>query len=259
MTQASGCVVERNVALIDDNVGIRRGITAAEDIIDTEGIQIVASRQKPEAEGIAVGPDILITGKLGRCKGLRLIDPEPLSDEEKELFSVCPFKYLFNRIIKTPIEYSSEYHIKYYLSFALAFVVWKRTHGEQKFVNSEMDRSISELKKLFPFWGESVFADIKAQAGSGLRDAMTRSNPFSYWYIRRKRNFLVAKWTNQETGEEYHFQDPDVEEQWKEYMQSSQIYPLPDDLPPTGICNDCSFSEFCLRKFYNAHGDTEEG
>ena len=189
----------------------------------------------------------------------QLIDPEPLSDEEKELFSVCPFKYLFNRIIKTPIEYNSEYHIKYYLSFALAFVVWKRTHGEQKLVNSEMDRSISELKKLFPFWGESVFADIKTQAGSGLRDAMTRSNPFSYWYIRRKRNFLVAKWKNQETGEEYCFLDPDVEEQWEKYMQSCQIYPLPNDLPPAGICNDCSFSEFCLREFYDAHGDTEEG
>ena len=187
------------------------------------------------------------------------IELDSLGDDEKELFTICPFKYLFTKVVRTPIEYSSEYHIKYYLSFALAYVAWKRIHGKKNLASEELDRGIRELKVLFPFWGESVFSDIKKQASSDLNYALSNGRPFPYGYVRRKRNFLVAKWVDPETGKDCFVQSPDVDGKWAEYMRSSQIYPSPSDLPPEGICNNCSFSEFCLRGFYDAHSDSGEG
>ena len=61
MRRRSGCV-ESDAALIDVEADIVGDEAAAEDIIDVEGIEIAPVRKRPEAELVAVGPDIFHAG-----------------------------------------------------------------------------------------------------------------------------------------------------------------------------------------------------
>ena len=189
--------------------------------------------------------------------GDRPANVDSLDEEEKELFSVCRFKYLMNRVLKTPIEYSSDFHIKYYLSFALAWVVFRRLAKGLGTMDRELEKAAAELEEFFPFWGSSVFADIRKRASEELNKAQAFSNPFASWYVRRKKNFLVAKWTDQETKQEMSFMKEHVEALYHDYLASPSVYPLPEEVPPEGFCNDCSFSEICLRGFYDARIEGE--
>ena len=171
-----------------------------------------------------------------------------LTDEERELFAVCPFKYLLNKVLGASIEYSSEFHIKYYLSFVLAYVVRRRI-GRSPAYATELNRGIDVLKKCFPFWGETVFADIRMNAEKSL----STSTSYSKDYKRRRENFLLAKWKDQTTGNEQRFSIENADERLKEYMLSANLYPAVEELPLKAICDNCSFSGICLRALYDAH------
>ncbi len=179
---------------------------------------------------------------------------EGLTEEQKEMFSVCRFKYLINQVLKAPIEYKSEFQIKYYLSFALAYVTWFRMKRKKTQIGKEMDLAMIELRQLFPFWGEVVFADIRARAEADLEKyCRSGKDPMSIWYVRRKKNYLLATWKENEGGKDYIAVKTNTDELWKEYFTSTQIYPPVEEIPPTGVCSNCSYSEICLRDFYDAH------
>lgn len=171
-----------------------------------------------------------------------------LTDEERELFAVCSFKYLLNKVLGASIEYSSEFHIKYYLSFVLAYVVRKKI-GRSNAYAAELNKGLEILKKCFPFWGETVFADIRMNAEKSLRT----STFYSKDYKRKRENFLLAKWKDQTTGKEQRFSIDNADERLKEYMLSAALYPTAEELPLKMICDNCSYSGICLRALYDAH------
>ena len=176
------------------------------------------------------------------------------NDSAKELFTVCPYKYLVNQIFNTKIIYSSEFHIKYYLTFFLTCVVRdKCSHIND--IERILDQELKRLYYYFPFFGDIVLNDIKNSAAAELKSyGLT---PASRSIKIRKENFLLAKWQDYSTGKDL-FQIPhNVDELIFDYLKSNRLYPKRSELPPKQICDNCSYGDLCLRNYYDAHIEDE--
>jgi hypothetical protein len=178
--------------------------------------------------------------------------------ETKEMFSICPYKYLQHAVIKAPVEYHSDYHVKYYVANFIAAWIGSKHIDDNGTLHREVADSIAKAKKLFPFWNEAVFLDIRNDTLKQLERASTM--PFDARYKRRKQNFLIAQWTDKKIGTTYmDFNKPGLTDKIKDYLTSVQIYPHRDDLPHKKVCEDCNFGEVCLRDYYEARTSPEEG
>jgi hypothetical protein len=54
------------------------------------------------------------------------------------------------------------------------------------------------------------------------------------------------------------FEKDNINEMIVSYMQSPQLYPSRTDLPHKKVCENCNFSEVCLRDYYDAVAAYEE-
>lgn len=193
------------------------------------------------------------TGKFSSAK---------LSVDTKELFSICPYKYLQNEVLKAPIEYSNEYHIKYFVAnFMYVFI-----KGNYDLKSENLDKKIEvefeNIKRLFPFWSKLVFLDIEKNARGQIRAYINKdtiNNPYSeYTYEKRKENFLIAQWVDTNTNiKQMKFNKPNVDEEIINYMSSKRLYPNAKELPHKKVCENCNYSDVCLRDYYNAFTSTE--
>ena len=190
-----------------------------------------------------------------------------VDEESKEIFSICPFKFMQNSVMKAPIEYSNEYHIKYFVShFMYSYVKSVLSVKDLKTSNrSKTEKKIRDefmnLRRLFPFWDEVVFVDIENKAMDELDNFATKgSNPFTERkYERRKENFLIAQWMDySKHTKQMNFEKDNINEMIVSYMQSPQLYPSRNDLPHKKVCENCNFSEVCLRDYYDAVAAYEE-
>ena len=190
-----------------------------------------------------------------------------VDEESKELFSICPYKFMQSSVMKAPIKYSNEYHIKYFVShFMYSYVksvlkVKDLATPNYKKIEKQINSEFVNLRRLFPFWDEVVFVDIENKAMDELRNfANNGSNPFTeFKYERRKENFLIAQWLDySKRTKQMNFEKDDINEKITTYMQSPQLYPLRKDLPHKKVCENCNFSEVCLRDYYDAVAAYEE-
>lgn len=182
-----------------------------------------------------------------------------LRNEEKEMFSICPYKFMQNRVLKSPIEYSSEFHIKYYVSNFMYFYIRQTQSLDDGNVNEVLDREFDRLKRIFPYWGSSVFADIKNETRSQLKKSREREGLFSKFqpqlendYKLRKENFLIAQWLDENNARLMNFQRDGINDLIRKYMLSSALYPVLDEVPNHKICENCNFNDVCLRDYYDA-------
>ncbi len=188
-----------------------------------------------------------------------------LEQEAKEMFSICPYKFLQNEVLKAPIEYYSDYHIKYYVSnFMYAFI-----KGNHNFERESLEQVIAvefeAVHKLFPFWDKVVFLDIERNTRKQLvfllagQESGRPQNIFlELAYEKRKENYLIAQWVDAGTGEkQMNFDKDGLPELISNYMVSNQLYPRRDELPHKRVCENCNFSEVCLRDYYEAFAQIE--
>ena len=78
-------------------------------------------------------------------------------------------------------------------------------------------------------------------------------------YERRKENFLIAQWIDySKKTKQMNFEKDGINEKIEFYMQSPQLYPSRKDLPHKKVCENCNFSEVCLRDYYDAVAAYEE-
>lgn len=188
-----------------------------------------------------------------------------LEQEAKEMFSICPYKFLQNEVLKAPIEYYSDYHVKYYVAnFMYSFI--KGNHNlEREPIEKVIADEFESVQKLFPFWDKIVFLDIEKNTRkqlAALLSGQESSRPMNIFlelaYEKRKENFLIAQWTDAGTGKKYMDFDKDgLPELISDYMVSSQLYPRRNELPHKKVCENCNFSEACLRDYYEAHAQAE--
>lgn len=195
-------------------------------------------------------------------KSQKKFSSQRLEQEIKEIFSICPYKFLQNAVIKAPIEYSSNYHIKYFVAnFMYSFI---KGYYNLKRVDLDLDACIAtefeKIQRLFPFWEKIVFVDIEKNTRSQLyayKSKLASSVPTDAFhelrYEKRKENFLIAQWTDEKSGMKYmNFNKSGLDTAMEDYMLSSRLYPTRAELPHKKVCDNCNFSEICLRDYYEA-------
>ena len=202
-----------------------------------------------------------------REKEMSTFSSMKVDEEGKELFSICPYKFMQNCVLKSSIEYNNEYHIKYFVShFMYSYVKSVLDVKELITINSkQMEKKIQKefkyLRRLFPFWNEVVFVDIENKAREELYNcARNGNNPFTEpTYERRKENFLIAQWIDYSNKtKQMDFYKEGINEKIESYMQSQQLYPSRKELPHKKVCENCNYNEVCLRDYYDAVAAFEE-
>lgn len=190
-----------------------------------------------------------------------------VDEESKEMFSICPYKFMQNAVMKSSIEYNNEFHIKYFVShFMYSYVksflpIKELSSSNSKNIEKKILEEFKNLRRLFPFWDEVVFVDIEKKAMEELYNFATKgSNPWvERKYERRKENFLIAQWIDYSNGtKQMNFEKDCINQKIEDYMQSHQLYPLRKELPHKKVCENCNFSEVCLRDYYDAVASYEE-
>lgn len=188
-----------------------------------------------------------------------------LEQEAKEMFSICPYKFLQNEVLKAPIEYSSDYHIKYYVSnFMNAFIKGNHNFGRES-LDQVIKAEFEAVRKLFPFWDKVVLLDIERNTRKQLMESKAwqkSGRPQNIFlelaYEKRKENYLIAQWEETRTGKkQMNFNKDGLPELISNYMVSNQLYPRHNELPHKKVCENCNFSGVCLRDYYEAFAQIE--
>ena len=70
---------------------------------------------------------------------------------------------------------------------------------------------------------------------------------------------MIAQWLDySKRTKQMNFEKDNINEMIVSYMQSPQLYPLRAELPHKKVCENCNFSEVCLRDYYDAVAAYEE-
>lgn len=172
------------------------------------------------------------------------------SKHDKQLFSVCPFKFLLSKVLDSDVYYTSEFQIKYYLSFLVVTIVKARSKNALDRI-ALLDEEMNRINELIPFLGPIVLSDIYDSAKNDLQNSFINDDE----YIWKKSNFLLAKWDDP-NGKKLDFNRAS-DQQVRNYLSENRIYPTTDELPPTVVCDNCNFSALCLRNYYDANAEIE--
>ncbi len=194
-------------------------------------------------------------------KEIKSFSTQRLTEETKELFSICPYKYFQKEVLKSDIEYYSEYHIKYYVSNFMYCLIKGIYDLNNKNISNNISEEFNRIKEMFPFWNEAIFLDIERYTREQINRYNKKYNPNvneETIYERRKENFLIAQWKDYNTNKKcMDFNKGNIDEKINSYMFSSRIYPYVNELPHKKVCENCNFREVCLRDYYNAYIELE--
>lgn len=179
---------------------------------------------------------------------------ENISKIQKDMFSICPYKFLQNYVLKSSINYTSSFHIKYFVSTFLYLQLLRKgrmnDNEEREFIRNE----IKILKKVFPFWNTSVFIDLETEAIKLYKDHLNANNEIKIdeAYFDRKQNFLIAGWKENDV-KVMDFIKSDIDDKINSYLESDRTYPALEELPHHKICAYCNYRDVCLRDYYEAN------
>lgn len=186
-------------------------------------------------------------------------NPQELSINAKEIFSICPYKFTINKLLKSEIIYYNEYHIKYYVSNYMYFYLKKNYDISSSDIINKADIEFINIRKLFPFWNDAVLTDIKSNTLNQIKGYDKKKDWNEDEYEWKKENFLIAQWKDIKTDHSYmNFKKQDVNKLICDYMKSNKLYPQSNNLPHYKVCENCNFSDICLRNYYLAHLDEVE-
>lgn len=192
-----------------------------------------------------------------------------VTSENKEIFAICPYKFFQTEVLKNHILYYSDYHIKY---FVINFVSQKIELGKnisEVEVNKKLKLLMNSMKKIFPFWNNSVFKDIEYKAKADLnnqKDYLSKHNwkSNSLEYNRRKLNFLIASWTEFKNehgvgkGNKIDYMNFKISKnKIEEYMCDTELLKQ-NQIPYEKICENCNYNNMCLAKYSYNYGMSEE-
>lgn len=191
-----------------------------------------------------------------------------LHNSDKELFAICPYKFLLASVLKDKIIYVSDYHVKYYVNnFIQNYITDKYNNKEYLVVEKDIDKDFKQFKKLFPFWLDSEYLDITRKIKEDIErklkiDKATVLTKANETYKSRKQNFLIAKWQEQNYKGEYigenYMKFPksgeisELNKKIMDYMNndSTHNFEVERKFPHPKVCENCNYVELCLRKYY---------
>ena len=170
----------------------------------------------------------------------------PHDEEGKMLFSICPYKYLMNKVLGADINYYSEYHVTYFLRYYLTYIARDPKYKRDN-THDMIQAVIDDIKVFFPFLGATTFDDLVRDAGRDLDSYRT----FNSIIHPRKINFLVAGWRMEDWKPNFAIEK--IDKAMQIYMSNDTLYPDEKSLPKYTICEYCNYEGICLRDFYMEH------
>jgi len=163
-----------------------------------------------------------------------------ISKEQQEHFAICPYKFFLLDGIHVPLIYTDEFQMRYLLSNYIQINI---QHGV--YSREQKDEIRVEMKELFPFWDDVILNDAIQK---GITQSCVKGKADKR-YTRRKKNFLIARWLDQVTEEQY--MDFEFEKEYfDEYMEDPQINIKDEYTPHEKICECCNLEEICLMNYY---------
>ena len=170
-----------------------------------------------------------------------------VSKREKDIFSICPYKYFLNSVVRKEISYHSEYHVRYFLETEATRIVSRKNNYNPNGVGSVIDSYIKEFQKKFPFWDGAELSDIRKYIGKKLL-----SSEETLDHIQKKRDFLIAAWD--EDGIRYMNFNKTIHDVYS-YLDEAKIMEIASERPHKKICQECCYNGFCLNAYYDKEVD----
>lgn len=186
-----------------------------------------------------------------------------LNYNDLEIFSICPYKFFLTKVLKNKIIYNNDYHIKY---FCVIFFTtyFSKKYKDCKFsqVEKDIDKEIITLKPLFSFLIDIEFFDIVRKLKEDMKKSLEdeKITLSDEKYINRKINFLFAQWRARSfdgiDGEKQMIFPEDrvdsIQEEIVDYINknSTHNFEVRKKYPYYKICENCNYSDVCLRQYY---------
>lgn len=191
----------------------------------------------------------------------RIFDYNSLTIDQREIFAICKYKYFLNRVLNEPIVYRNDFQIKYFLQNYIVQVIMDDSRLKIANQHILIRAYIERFKEMFPNYDAIAFLDIernvKKDVSKSLEDSKRNNWPKrkSDTYKRRKKNFLLAQWSENGTKE---MDFTNISEQGvKDYMFNDDILLSVEDRPHKKICENCNYYVECLMKYYEGMNGKE--
>lgn len=179
-----------------------------------------------------------------------------ITELDRQMFSICPYRYLLNSIMENDSYYRNEYQIRYYYIVLLRILAWEKS------VEYGLDNAIKELEDInkslrnyLPFWNDVDIIDIVNKAKEDLKKGCLNNNGIikdfrrEIDYVNRKINFLVATYKDKDNNDEnlmqfYRNKEDDI----RNYLANNQVNEF-NGRKIEKICEYCNQREVCLNHF----------
>lgn len=169
--------------------------------------------------------------------------------DAKEIFSICPYKFLLHEVLDAPIIYRSDYHVRYFVA-EFMYYQYLQEYRQASDVKSAIEQRYQRIKEYFPMWGPTVLADLQRAT---LRSVNAGFEHAGEAYRRRKQNFLIAKW-DEHGKRKMDFSRPNLHEHLRQYMkEDAELHPHLEDRPHQKVCENCNFSSICVLHYQEVH------
>ncbi len=168
---------------------------------------------------------------------------------EKNIFSICPYKYFIFAVLRKRITYHTDYHIRYFLETEAARDVSKKANYKKEGIDILIEQCLNRFRDEFQFFDDAELSDIRKFIVKHVSD-----HPDSNDHIQKKRDFLIAAWKDMDSGVNHMNYNKAVSDV-HEYLNSSKIMQSAGELPHKKVCQECCFSSFCLNNYYDKEVD----
>jgi len=162
---------------------------------------------------------------------------------ELNIFSICPYKYFLVKILGNELFYSSEYHTNYFIENEIVNYVEIECGYNRDKLNEKLEILLKYLKSICPYLDDATLSDVGKYVRKNFSERRRNED-----YLQKKRDFLVAKWKDLETSEEYMNYNKSLLDV-KEYMRASRLFPQGSERPHEKICEECNYNELCLNYY----------
>lgn len=170
-----------------------------------------------------------------------------VSKRERDIFSICPYKYFLTTVVGEEIRYCSDYHVRYFLEMEATRCVSKEANYRKQGAEQIIDSYMAKFQEKFPFFDDSELSDVRRFIWKNFLTGGETSD-----HIQKKRDFLIAAW--EEDGVKYMNYKKTSEDVYA-YLDASKIMPMVSELPHKKICQECCFNGFCLNAYYDKEVD----
>lgn len=189
-----------------------------------------------------------IQGQVKQQKREREVLPHK---EGKELFAICPYKFLLTEGLHTKNFYRDEFQMRYYLSVYLQINIQNKAYDLSK-----PDEMIRDIQSLFPFWDPIIITDCYHRAIDKVNQRR-KSNTVSKDHMRRKKNFMITKWYDPKVQRNYMNFEFDSEK-FRSYMKQEDLLFDNTNIPHEGVCACCNLEKICLLNRYYVRLEEEQ-